>query len=126
MSSIIPISWLSDNAFHLVSALFLIIGIRSLWVSPSSGLGDRYTLDSSYAVLDLMALGTAIDSLLVGLAVIAVGIPILPAYLIVGLVTAALATLAYLNRTVLFERKYGYYSQIGKNPPRGKGLNEAN
>ena len=92
--------WLSKNAFLVLSLIFLIIAIRSLVYAFKTKIQRRSDLKLSGGVLDLIALATASDSLLFGVASCAVSTPILVTCAILGLVTFSLTSLAFLVGTV--------------------------
>lgn len=92
--------WLSKNVFLVLFVIFLFVTVRNLINASKTKVQKRSDLKLSGGVLDLIALATASDSLLLGVSTHSVSTPIILTCAVLVLVTFSLTSLSFLGGTV--------------------------
>jgi putative Mn2+ efflux pump MntP len=94
-------SWLSRNYLWMLSGLLLFAGFRAGQCLPVSAAspGEKKTvpLTESGSMLDLIALATGIDSLLVGVGAVTAKVPVTVAIAAAGGIVFVVSNVAYIS-----------------------------
>lgn len=95
--------WLSRNSLWILSGLLLFAGFRAVQCLPVSEEKKIVPLTKSGPMLDLIALATSIDGLLVGVGAVTAKAPVTVAIAAAGSMVFVVSSVAYISGRLMSE-----------------------